>query len=183
MRQVGTHAPDGNASVAPQAADLPAWDLTDLYPGQDSPELEADLQAAAAASRAFSAAHAGRLAALPGRGLAAAIAEYQRIDEVLGRIMSYAQLLFSGDSTSPEIGRFYQTMNERVTAISSDLLFFALELNRLDDAVLEQKLADPACAVWRPFLRSKNCCTRRRSPAAAPGAGCSTRPSPVCGSR
>ena len=67
--------------------------------------------------------------------------------------MSYAQLLFSGDSTNAEIGRFYQTVSERVTAISSHLIFFTLELNRLDDAALEQKLADPALARWRPWLR------------------------------
>ena len=81
------------------------------------------------------------------------IAEYERIEEVLGRLMSYAQLLFSGDSTNADIGRFYQTVSERVTAISSHLLFFALELNRLDEAALEQKLADPALARWRPWLR------------------------------
>jgi oligoendopeptidase F len=67
--------------------------------------------------------------------------------------MSYAQLLFSGDSNDPEIGRFSQSMNERVTAISSDLIFFTLELNRLDDSVLDARLADPALAVWRPWLR------------------------------
>ena len=58
-----------------------------------------------------------------------------------------------GDSTNAEIGRFYQTISERVTAISSHLLFFTLELNRLDEAALEQKLADPALAQWRPWLR------------------------------
>ncbi|HEX3348753.1 MAG TPA: M3 family oligoendopeptidase, partial [Acetobacteraceae bacterium] len=67
--------------------------------------------------------------------------------------MSYAQLLFSADSTDAQIGRFYQTMNERVTRISSDVLFFTLELNRLDDPVLEEKLADSALARWRPWLR------------------------------
>ena len=67
--------------------------------------------------------------------------------------MSYAQLLFSGDSTDAAIGRFYQTASERVTSISSHLLFFTLELNRLDEAVLEQKLADPALAHWQPWLR------------------------------
>ena len=103
--------------------------------------------------REFAAAHAGKLAELPGGKLAAAIAEYERIEETLGRLMSYAQLLFAGDSTNAAIGRFYQTVNERVTAISSNLLFFALELNRLDDAVLEAKLADPALAHWRPWLR------------------------------
>ena len=103
--------------------------------------------------RAFAAAHQGKLAAMPGSALAAAIAEYERIEEVLGRLMSYAQLLFAGDSTNAEIGRFYQTVSERVTAISSHLLFFTLELNRLDEAALEQKLADPALAQWRPWLR------------------------------
>ena len=90
---------------------------------------------------------------MSGGALAAAIADYERIEEVLGRLMSYAQLLFAGDSTNAEIGRFYQTVSERVTAISSHLLFFTLELNRLDDAALEQKLADPALARWQPWLR------------------------------
>ncbi len=145
-------APDG-ADAAVAAAELPAWDLSDLYPGRDSPRLEADLQAADAMARAFAGAHAGRLAALDGASLAAAIAEYERIDEVLGRVMSYAQLLFSGDGTDGALGQFYQTMTERITAISSHMLFFTLELNRIDEAVLEAKLADPALAAWRPFLR------------------------------
>jgi oligoendopeptidase F len=133
--------------------ELPSWDLGDLYPAPDSPAVEADFARADQAARAFAAELQGKLAGLPGGRLAAAIGEYERIEEVLGRLMSYAQLLFSGDSTDAEIGRFYQTVNERVTAISSHLLFFALELNRLDDATLEQKLADPALAKWRPWLR------------------------------
>jgi oligoendopeptidase F len=147
--------PDGQAGAAartPQDA-LPTWNLADLYPAPDSPELASDLARADVDAKAFAAAYAGRLGALPGRALADAIAEYQRIEEILGRVMSYAQLLFSGDSNDPEIGRFSQSMSERVTAISSDLLFFSLELNRLDDAILEQKQADPALAVWRPWLR------------------------------
>ena len=89
----------------------------------------------------------------PARALAAAIAEYERIEEILGRLASYAQLLFAADSTDAAIGQFYQTVTERVTTISSDLLFFTLELNRLDEAALEAKLADPALAPWRPWLR------------------------------
>ena len=136
-----------------EAMSLPAWDLTDLYPAPDSPAVEADFVRAAEAAKAFAATYAGRLATLSGAAFAVAMAEFERIEEVLGRLMSYAQLLFSGDSTDAAIGRFYQTVNERVTAISSDLLFFSLELNRLDDAVLEQKLATPEAARWRPWLR------------------------------
>jgi oligoendopeptidase F len=150
MRQT---APADAATSQPVADDLPAWDLSDLYPGPDSPALQADFARAEQAAKAFSAAHQGKLANMSGGVLAAVIAEYEHIEEILGRLMSYAQLLFSGDSTNADIGRFYQTVSERVTSISSHMLFFALELNRLDEAALEQKLADPALARWRPWLR------------------------------
>ncbi len=141
-----------STEAAPQPT-LPEWDLADLYPGPRSPAVDADLTAAEQAAKAFAAAHAGRLADLTGAELAYAIAAYERIEEMLGRLMSYAQLLFAGDSTDAETGRFYQTITERVTAISSHLLFFTLELNRLDDAALEAKLADPALGAWRSWLR------------------------------
>ena len=149
-----TAAPEGSLHVSPEHADaLPTWNLADLYPSPDSPEIEADLAAAEADARAFSDAHAGKLASLSGAALAAAMETYEAIDERLGRVMSYAQLLFSADSTDAEAGRFYQGMMERCTDISSHILFFRLELNKLDDKVLEEKLADPAFARWRPFLR------------------------------
>jgi oligoendopeptidase F len=146
MRQT---APADAASSQQTVEDLPTWDLRDLYPAPDSPAVEADFSKAHDAARAFAAAHQGKLGAMPG----STIAEYERIEELLGRLASYAQLLFAADSNNAEIGRFYQTVSERVTTISSHLLFFSLELNRLDDTVLEQKLADPALAKWRPWLR------------------------------
>ena len=145
--------PDGQANAAAREAALPTWNLADLYPAPDSPQLAADLARAEADASAFAASHAGRVATLPPAALAEAIAGYERIEEVLGRVMSYAQLLFSGDSTNPDIGRFSQSMNERVTAISSELIFFTLEINRLDEDDLRRKLADPALARWAPWLR------------------------------
>jgi len=146
-------APADAASSQDAVAEPPTWDLGDLYPAPDSAAVAADFATAESAAQAFAAAHQGRLAAMSGNGLAAAIAEYERIEEVLGRLMSYAQLLFASDSSDAAIGRFYQTVSERVTAISSNLLFFTLELNRLDEAALEQKAADPALARWWPWLR------------------------------
>ena len=132
---------------------LPVWDLSDLYPGPESAQLAADLDRAEESAREFERRHGGRVAALEGAGLAAAIGEYERIEEVLGRVMSYAQLLFSADSTPSSVGRFYQGMSERVTVISSALLFFTLELNRMEEAALAERLAAPAMARWRPWLR------------------------------
>ncbi len=145
------HTAPADAATSQQA--LPSWDLSDLYPAPESPAVEADFAWAEQTARAFATAHQGKLATMTGSALADAIAEYERIEEVLGRLMSYAQLLFAGDSTNAEIGRFYQTASERVTTISSNLLFFALELNRLDEATLEQKTTDPALAKWQSWLR------------------------------
>jgi oligoendopeptidase F len=139
-------------AMSPQT--LPVWDLSDLYPAPDSAKLQADLSEADAAARAFKDRYTGKLASSPGDVLAAAIGEYERIEEVLGRVMSYAQLLFSSDSTNAVYGQFYQTMTERVTDIGTHLLFFTLEMNRVDDATLEHELnASAAFARYRPWLR------------------------------
>jgi len=140
--------------AAAGGAALPAWDLSDLYASPEDPALAADLSRAEAAASAFQDRHAAKLAGLSGDALAQAIAEYERIEEILGRVMSFAQLTFSGDAQNPENGRFYQTMQERVTTISSYLVFFTLELNRLEEAALEAKLRESAAlARFRPWLR------------------------------
>ena len=132
---------------------LPEWDLSDLYPGRDSEALTRDLAALASDAEAFRDRYEGRLSALSGAELGAAVEAYERLQEKIGRIMSYASLVYAGNLADPEIGRFYQTMQERTNAVSTALLFFTLELNRLEDADLEAKLGDPGLARYRPWLR------------------------------
>ncbi len=133
--------------------ELPAWNLADLYPALESPALQADLEGAAAQAKAFHARHAGKLAGLDGAALGAAIADYEAIQETLGRVMSFAQLVYSGDMSDPKIGRFFQSMQERCTVVSTELVFFALELNRIDEAELKDKLKAPELARYAPWLR------------------------------
>jgi oligoendopeptidase F len=135
------------------SSELHQWDLSDLYPGTDSAELKADLEDARAAAAGFEKSYRGRLEGLDGAGLGEAIAAYERIEETLARIMSYAQLVFSGHMDDPAIARFYQTTQERVTDISTHVLFFALELNRLDDERLEEVMAAGEAARYRPWVR------------------------------
>jgi oligoendopeptidase F len=144
-------SPD-SARLAKQE-DLPRWDLSDLYPGRDDPKLETDLAAAADEAKAFAARYRGKLAGLSGEELGQAIATYERMDERLGRITSYADLTFATNQADPEIAKFYQTTQERVNAISTETLFFTLELNRLEDEVLDHKLKAPALARYAPWLR------------------------------
>ncbi|MBV8184545.1 MAG: oligoendopeptidase F, partial [Hyphomicrobiales bacterium] len=85
---------------------LPEWNLTDLYPGMDAPEFKRDLAHADAESKAFAAAYQGKLATLlsgqdPSGSLHEAIARYERLDEVMGRLMSYVGLVYAGDTSDP----------------------------------------------------------------------------------
>jgi oligoendopeptidase F len=132
---------------------LPQWNLSDLYPGRDSAELTRDLERSERDAAAFRKQYEGKLAALSGAALGGAIAAFERLQDTLGRIMSYASLVYSGDMSDAEIGRFFQNMQERVNAISTVLLFFTLEINRLDDAALADKLKSPELAHYAPWLR------------------------------
>ena len=133
---------------------LPAWDLSDLYPAPDSPEVEVDLERAAAAATAIAHEFKGRLGELDGDALAEMIARYEQLEEWLGRAMSYAQLLHAANTEDAEIGRFFQTVQERVNEISTQVLFVTLELNRIEEEALEAKLAASArLARYRPWIR------------------------------
>jgi oligoendopeptidase F len=144
------YAPDGAAG---QLGDLPTWDLGDLYSGMDSPQFKADFDQAADDARDFAARYQGKLAGLSGDALAEAIACYERLQERLGRIGSYAGLLYAGDMSDPGIGQFQQNTQERMTAVTTTLLFFVLEINRIEDKDLEAKLAAAALSKYRPWLR------------------------------
>src|SRR6186713_568047 len=135
--------------------DLPEWNLRDLYPGLDSPEVKRDLELADSECAAFEQDFKGRLAALAageGGALAKAVARYEAIDDRLGRLMSYASLLYAGNTTDPARAKFYGDIQERVTAASLHLLFFTLELNRIDDTQLEAAMRDPALGHYRPWI-------------------------------
>jgi oligoendopeptidase F len=152
MRQRAAAEPEAGERESP-IGELAQWDLSDLYPGPDSEALKRDLAQLPDDAEAFRERYQGRLADLNGAALGAAVETYERLQELSGRIVSYASLVHAGDLTDPEIGRFFQTMQERINAVSTTLLFFTLELNRLEDNLLEEKEADPALARYRPFLR------------------------------
>ena len=142
------------STESPELGTLPGWDLSDLYPGVDSAELKADLARMEQDAKDFAAAYAGKLADLEGDRLAQAIRDYERIDEVLSRIMSFAGLVYNGNMTDPELAQFYQSMQERVSAISTHLIFFTLEINRLDEQTLQSRLsASSDLAHYSPWLR------------------------------
>jgi len=136
---------------------LPEWNLKDLYSAPDAAALKADLESSERAAEAMQANYAGKLAGLAdggkgGKALAKAVREYEGLSDLMGRIVSYASLLYAADTSDPARQKFFGDIQEKITTISSKLLFFPLELNRLDDKVLEAAMAHPELGHYRPWL-------------------------------
>jgi oligoendopeptidase F len=136
---------------------LPEWDLSALYRGLADPAIKHDLERTDADCVAFEQDYKGKLAGLAaaphgGSALGEAVRRYESISDRMGRLGSYAVLIHEGDTVDPARNKFYGDMQERMTAASTHLLFFELELNRIDDAQLEAALADPALGHYRPWL-------------------------------
>jgi oligoendopeptidase F len=133
--------------------DLPEWDLTDLYLGEEAPELSRDLDWLAAECTAFAADYEGRLASLDAAAMLACVQRYEKIDEVAGRIMSFAGLRYYQQTTDGGRAKFLGDTQQKITDDTTPLVFFSLELNRLDDDHLESLLkANDALARYRPIF-------------------------------
>ena len=136
---------------------LPEWNLADLYPAMDAPELARDLEKAAADALAFEDRWKGKLAAEAAKGaetgLGQCLREYEALEELIGRIVSYAALIYAGNTTDPQRAKLYGDIQEKMTDASAHLLFFALELNLVDDALIGAALdANPAFGHYRPWV-------------------------------
>ena len=144
-------------AAADSAGNLPEWNLGDLYAGTDAPELHADIQRAIDAAAAFETRWRGKLSSeaekRTGGSLGKAVQEYEALEELMGRIVSYAGLVYAGDTSDPKKAKFYGDINQKMTDASAHLLFFTLELNVIDDnLVLAALESDPAFGHYRPWV-------------------------------
>src|SRR4030081_547484 len=126
------------SAAKPQSVKLPEWNLADLYSGIDAPEVTRDLERMDAECVAFETDYKGKLAEQTareggGKWLAEAVRRYEAIDDLAGRLNSYAGLVHAGDSVDPAISQFYGDISERLTKASVDLLFFVSAPNHIRD--------------------------------------------------
>jgi len=141
------------AAAKPNTAAVPTWDLSDLYAGPDDPRIAADLKRALEQAKAFAAAYKGKLAAGDAAVLKAAIADYEALGDLSGRIGSYAGLLFAAHSADPAVGKFYGDLQGRMSEIGTETLFVELDLAQIEDAALEAAFAaDPALERYRTWF-------------------------------
>ena len=138
-----------------QFGPLPEWDLSDLYPGRDSPELKADIERARSEAKAFEADGKGKLSDLaksPG-ALGSLVRRYEGLSDLTGRLGSFAYLQYAQNTGDPDRAKFLGDLSQALTDLSTGLIFFELEMNRLEEPELEAAMAaDPALARYRPWL-------------------------------
>jgi oligoendopeptidase F len=148
------HAPAAGAATATDLGQMPEWNLADLYAAPDAPEVARDIAAATAEAARIKAAYQGKLVGLAGDGarIAEAVVAYEKLSDLLGRLGSYAGLRYAGNQADPARAKFYGDISEKLTAISSDLIFFELELNQIPDDVLAKAVQAPALAKYKPWL-------------------------------
>jgi len=134
-------------------ADLPEWDLSDLYPSVDAPELKRDMEFLTKECAAFAADYEGKLANLDAKAMLDCVLRYEKIDMVAGRIMSFAGLRYYQKTTDAGRAKFMSDCQDKITKATTALVFFSLEFNRLDEAHLEALLAANAeLARYRPVF-------------------------------
>ena len=146
-----------SAAPAPKTHDLgpmPVWDLSDLYTAPNSPEFARDLARAERDAAALKDMCQGKLAAIAKDGdrLGEAVKAYEDLSDLMGKLASYAGLYYYANQADSERAKFYGDTNEALTRIGTDLIFFELELNQIDEAVLAVAEKSPKLAKYKPWI-------------------------------
>jgi len=147
-------AQGGTAAQTRDLGHVPEWDLSDLYKGIDDPAVARDIDRGATEARRIKDAYQGKLASLAANGaaLAEAVAGYEQLSDLMGKLGSFAGLLYAANQADPARAKFYGDMSETLTSISTDLIFFELELNQIDEAALAAAMSDAKLARYKPWL-------------------------------
>ncbi len=129
--------------------DLPDWNLDDLYTGEEAPELLSDLNWLEQACQDFASKYQGQLANLDGPSMLACIEENEKISMVAGRLGSYAGLRYYQNTVDASRAKFFSDIQDKLTNFTAPLVFFSLEVNRIETADLEEMLKHAPLARYR----------------------------------
>ena len=147
------HVSSGGEGGPDGLGPLPEWDLSDLYTAQDAPELTRDLDWLEGECAAFAADYEGKLADLDAENLLTCVLRDEKINGIAGRIMSYAGLRYYQLTVDAERAKFMADMQEKITVFTTPLVFFTLEINRIDDAQLAAHFtANANLARYKPVF-------------------------------
>ncbi len=134
-----------------------AWDLSDLFASYDDPTLSAMLNEGAAEAEAFAQTYRGTINVPDGPDpefLRTALERQEALQDQFAKPMVYAMLLFSADTSKPEYRNLQQQVEQQMTAIRNQLLFFDLEWLEVSDEDAQRLIDHPTLATYRHYLAS-----------------------------
>ncbi|WP_410216948.1 M3 family oligoendopeptidase [Paracoccus sp. (in: a-proteobacteria)] len=131
------------AQASGDFGNLPEWDLTDLYPAPDSAELTADVERLGGMVQEFATAYQGKLADLTPAQMLECIETSEQIDILAGRIMSYVGLRYYQNTTDPLRAKQMGDLQGKLTDLTTPLVFFSLEFNRIPEDIYQTLFAAP----------------------------------------
>jgi len=133
--------------------DLPSWDLSDLYTAPDCAEITRDLEWLKKETASFAADYEGKLGGQNASGMLRVVERYEAMQGIMGRIMSFAGLRYYQNTTDPERAKFMSDMQGAITDLTNPLVFFTLEMNRIEDSTLNGLVeSNEALARYKPVL-------------------------------
>ncbi len=155
MRDLPFPVRDANAvGGSDNLGNLPEWDLTDLYASEEAAELARDLDWLEGECASFASDYEGKLADLDAAGLLTCVHRNEKINAIAGRIMSFAGLRYYQLTTDADRAKFLSDMQEKITVFTTPLVFFTLEINRIEDDVLQAHFAaNTDLARYEPVFR------------------------------
>jgi len=130
------------------------WDLSDLYESIDDPALEADREKVRDQADQFAAIYKGKIAELDEEGMKQALQDYEALLETIGKIGSYAHLIWSTNTNKPEYGKLMQEANELSSEIHQKLVFFDVEWLAVDDDEAEKLIESEELTHYKHYLET-----------------------------
>lgn len=123
--------------------DLPEWDLNDLYQGSSDPKINSDLDNLTKRANAFVKDYKDLFTkSFKGSDLYQAIVEYESISEGFSKLMSFAGLQYYSDLNNSDFRSLFQSLQEKISNISSQLVFFTLDLAKLKETDLHNAIQE-----------------------------------------
>lgn len=133
------------------------WDLSDLYSNLKDKKIQRDIKDLFQKSEAFEKKYRGKINSpkLTPKFLLNSVEDLEYISEKIGKLLSFAYLVFAGNTRNPENGAFLQMIQEKSTEARKHLMFFELEWIKLSNKKVDSLLNNKILFQYKHFLEQE----------------------------
>tara|TARA_Y100001936_G_scaffold245541_2_gene287649 strand:+ start:9225 stop:10994 length:1770 start_codon:yes stop_codon:yes gene_type:complete len=132
------------------------WNLDDLYKSIDSKKIKSDFIKLESESLAFNKKYRNSInEKSSAKVILKSIIELEDIYEGLGKISSYASLLFASDTNNEHYSKFFQDSSEKISNIRKNLIFYFLSWNKIPEKKAKLLYSNTLLKDYSHLLKSE----------------------------